>query len=554
MRMSRLVGRRYKERPAEATLESHAFLLRGGYARQMANGTYSLLPAGSRVAQKIESILREEMDRIGGQEVRMPGLPADEEPGRSAEAVVDLCRNEISGYKQLPFMVYRIQTTLPDAAQPGGGRARSGEFSVKHACSFHRTADELDHYYDVCRAAYRRVFIRCGIPETAAVRSDPGRMGGTVAHAFVLLCNAGEETVVTCDRCGCRADLEVAEGRIAAFPGEPEPLEKVHTPGMKTIGDVAGFLGVEPRQTAKVVFYDSDGEGKLVMALIRGDVAMNEAKLARIIHAEPVMAAEAKIRSVGAEPGFAAVMDIDRGRCRIVIDHTVGESGNLVCGANEVDYHYRNFNLDRELPGAQTVDVATVREGDGCPRCDGTLVFKRGIELGNIVQLGSRYAGPMGMTYLAEDGSGAVPLMGCYDLHLGRLFSSVMEARHDRFGPIWPISIAPWQVHVNALELGDGPVADAADQLYADLSGAGLEVLFDDRDERPGVQFAEADLIGIPHRFIVSRRNVAQGQVEWKRRDTGETGFCQPAEAVGLAEGWIADSLARIRAEADAVG
>ena len=577
MRMSELVGRRYKERPAEAALESHAFLLRGGYARQVANGIYSLLPAGLRVARKIEEIIRQEMDRIGGQEVQMPVVLTRElweESGRYGdvgselarfrdrsghdmllamtheEAVVHLCRGEIESYKQLPFMVYQIQSKFRDEPRSRGGLIRVREFVMKDAYSFHRTQEDLDRYYEACRAAYSRIFARCGVPETAVIQSDTGMMGGKVAHEFMLLCEAGEDTVAACDRCGYLANLEVAEGRIKAFPEDPLPLEKVHTPGTKTIEEVAGFLGVEPRQTAKVVFYDSDCDGKLVMALIRGDLELNETKLAKIIQAVPVKAGDDKIRSVGAEPGFASPMDIDPGRCRIVIDHTIGQSGNLVCGANEVDHHYRNFNVERDVPGAQTVDVVTVRDGSGCPECEGRLVLKRGIEVGNIFQLGTKYTTSMRMTYLEEDGKEAVPIMGCYGIGVGRLLSSVMEVKRDKYGPIWPVSIAPWQVHVNGLDLDREDVAACAETLYAGLGDAGIEVLFDDRNERPGVQFADADLIGAPYRFVVSRRNLAEGKVEWKRRDTGEKGQITPDEAAAVARQWIADGLADLESAA----
>jgi prolyl-tRNA synthetase len=581
MRMGELVGRRYKERPAEARLESHAFLLRGGYARQVSSGIYSLLPAGLRVARKIEGIIREEMDRIGGQEVRMPVvLPRElwEESGRYAdvgpelarfqdrsghdmllamtheEAVVHLCRSETTSYKQLPFMVYQIQTKFRDEPRSRGGLIRVREFTMKDAYSFHRTQEDLDRTYEVCSAAYSRIFARCGIPETVVIQSDTGMMGGKVAHEFMLLCDAGEDTVVACDGCEYLANLEVAEGQIEPTAENPKPLEKVHTPGMRTIEEVVDFLGVEPRQTAKVVFYDHDAEGRLVMALVRGDVELNETKLAKIIQAAPEMAADDRIRAVGAEPGFASPMDVDAARCRIVVDHTIAGSGNLVCGANEPDHHYRHFNLDRDLPGTETVDVATVREGDGCPACDGTLTLKRGIEVGNIFQLGTKYSRSMGMTYLEENSEEAVPIMGCYGIGVGRLLCSVMEAKHDKFGPIWPISVAPWQVHVNAIDVNQDEVRTAAEMLVADLAGAGLEVLFDDRNERPGVQFADADLIGIPIRFIVSPRNLAEGHLEWKRRDTGEKGFLEPGEAADAARTWIDESLAELDAKADAFG
>jgi prolyl-tRNA synthetase len=579
--MSQLIGRRYKERPAEATLESHAFLLRGGYARQVANGIYSLLPPGLRVARKIERIIREEMNRVGGQEVLMPVVLTRElweESGRyqsvgselcrftdrtghdmllamtHEEAVVHLVRNELTSYSQLPFAVYQIQTKFRDEPRSRGGLIRVREFTMKDAYSFHASQECLEETYERYRIAYHRIFTRCGVPETVCIASDTGMMGGKVAHEFMLLCDAGEDTVVACDSCGYLANLEVAEGGIERFRTDAQPLEKVHTPGKRTIEDVAAFLGVEPRQTAKVVFYDRDADGRPVMAIIRGDVELNECKLAKIIQTQPKMADDDRIRSVGAEPGFASPMGVDPAACRIVVDATIRDAGNLVTGANEVDYHYTGFNLDRDLPGVETVDIATVREGDGCPICSGRLLFKRGVEVGNIFQLGTKYSDAMGMRFLDEDGREQTPIMGCYGIGVGRLVSSVMEARHDKFGPQWPISIAPWQVHVNAIDYrSNDAVKTTAETLVAGLEAAGIEVLFDDRDERPGVQFADADLLGVPIRFVVSTRNLDKGELEWKRRDTGDKGFCKPDEAVGLAQGWIAAALADLDAKADGV-
>jgi len=578
MRMSQLVGKRYKERPAEAALESHAFLLRGAYARQVANGIYSLLPAGLRVARKIERIIREEMDRIGGQEVLMPVVqPRElwEESGRCRdvgpellrfqdraghdmvlamtheEAVLHLCRNEVTSYRQLPFMVYQIQTKFRDEPRSRGGLIRVREFTMKDAYSFHLDAADLEAYYETCRRAYRRIFARAGIRETVVVQSDTGMMGGRVAHEFMLLCEAGEDTVVGCDTCDYLANSDVAVSRVAPVGGDPLPLEKVHTPGKKTIEDVAAFLGVETRQTAKAVFYQADAEGKPVMALIRGDIEINELKLAKVIRAQPVPADEKAVAATGAVGGYASPMDLDPAKCRIVVDHTVAASANLVTGANEEDYHYRNFNLARDLPGVETVDIARVRAGDGCPRCAGRIVLHRGIEVGNIFQLGTKYTESMGMRVLDEKGNEIMPTMGCYGIGVGRLMSSVMEVRRDKFGPKWPMSIAPWHVHICALKLDVPAVREAAERLYADMQAAGVEVVFDDRGERPGVQFAEADLLGVPIRFIVGERNLAQGRIEYKRRDTGETGAVAPDEAVARAKVWIAAALAEADAEAD---
>lgn len=578
MRMSNLVGRRYKEKPAEATLTSHAFLLRGAYVRQVANGIYSLLPAGYRVIRKIERIIREEMDRVGGQEVLMPvTMPRElwEESGRyesvgpellrfedrtghdmllgmtHEEAVVHLSRHEATSYKQYPFMLYQIQTKFRDEPRSRGGLIRVREFTMKDAYSFHRTQEDLEETYRRCALAYSRIFARAGIPEVAVVASDSGMMGGKVAHEYMLLTEAGEDSIATCDRCGYLANAEVAQGRIACRAEEPLALEKVHTPGKQTIEEVAAFLGVDPMQTAKAVFYESDSEGRLVLAIVRGDIEVNEAKLAKAIRCAPQAAQDEAIRAAGAVPGYASPMGLKD--CRTIVDPTVAQSSNLVTGANEVDWHYRNFNQSRDLPEAEIVDIATVREGDGCPECEGSIALRRGIEVGNIFQLGSRYTEAMGMSYLDESGKAQTPIMGCYGIGVGRLMSSVMEVRNDKFGPVWPISIAPWQVQINALKMSKGDVRETADRLYEQLDGPGVEVLYDDRDERPGVQFSDADLVGAPLRLIVGERHLANGEVEFKTRDGAESGTVKVEEAAEMARRWVDESLAAIEARADAV-
>lgn len=572
MRLSQLLGSRYKERPAEATLASHIFLLRGGYIRQVANGIYSLLPPGLRVARKIEQIIREEMNRVGGQEVLMPVvMPRElwEESGRyqsvgaelvrfsdrtghgmvlgmtHEEAVVHLCRNEINSHAQLPFMVYQIQTKFRDEPRSRGGLIRVREFTMKDAYSFHASQQDLEQYYRECYRAYHRIFARVGIPEVVAVESDTGMMGGQVAHEFMLLTDVGEDTIVACDGSDYLANLEVACGRIEAFPEAPLPLEKVHTPNCRTIEEVAGFLGVPAHKTAKVVFYDRDADGKAVMVVLRGDRDVNEAKLAKVLQAAPVPAGEHRIRAAGAEPGFASPMGLDPAEWRIVVDHTVRDSNNLVTGANEPDYHYKNFNLARDVPGLATVDVVQVQEGDLSPDGKGRLVFKRGIEVGNIFQLGRKYTESMGMTYNDENGKPCVPIMGCYGIGVGRLVSSVIEAHHDEFGPIWPVSVAPWHVHINALKLNNQAVRDAAERLYAELTAADIETLYDDRNLSAGVQFADADLLGVPFRLIVGERNLKSGQVEWKRRGEQVSGLLPLTTASRTIIQMVEDALNR---------
>ncbi len=573
MRMSDLVGKRYKERPAEATLESHAFLLRGGYARQMANGIYSLLPPGLRVIRKIEAIVREEMDGICGQEVQMPVVQPRElwdESGRYGavgaelcrfqdrtghdmvlamtheEGVVHLCRNEITSYTQLPFMVYQIQTKFRDEPRSRGGLIRVREFTMKDGYSFHTSQEELDEYYQHCFKAYERIFARSGMPNVVAVEADSGMMGGAISHEFMMLTEVGEDTIVTSDDGSYIANQEVAAGEVEAFAEEALPLEKVSTPGKKTIEDVASFLGVEIRQTAKAVFYESDTEGKLVLAVVRGDREVNEAKLSKVIQTPPVPATDERIKAAGAIPGYASPIGLDSTKVRVVVDPTVRDSNNLVAGANEVDTHYKNFNLERDGSDAEIADIIMVQDGDRHSG-GGALRLSRGIEVGNIFQLGTKYSAAMGMTYDDADGNVQTPIMGCYGIGIGRMMGSIMEARRDKFGPQWPMPVAPWHVQVNALKLTNETVKETAESLYQSLVDAGVEVLYDDRDLRPGVQFAEADLLGIPIRLIVGERNLANGDIEVKRRDTGETSMHSVADVVELVKTWIAESIAEFQ-------
>ncbi len=537
MRLSRLIGKRFKERPAEAATDSHAFLLRGGYARLLPNGSFPLLPPGIKVLRKLEAVLRGELERLGGQEFRMSAvLPRDSsgEVGNTqygvkrewsrVEAAVRLCRNEIMSYAQLPCMVYQFQTGFRAKAHQSGGLAGAREFTALDAFSFHIAQEEATTHAQAMEQLLASVFSRLNISEVIVAESYAGEGTGTPARMFAWPWDAGEDTVAECDTCGYRAMGEAARGRVTGYPADPLPVEKVHTPNKKTIEEVAGFLGVPNHQTAKVVFYDSDHEGKLVVLLIRGDLEVNETKLARIIKAVPVAADERKILAAGSVPGFASPVGLDRSKIHLIVDHSIAESNNLVAGANEEDYHLKNFNLARDLPGVSTVDVAQAGSGDGCPLCDGRLVFRPCIALGYVQQMGTALTQMLSMTFLDEQGKAHAPAMIHGHLDLGRLFMTVMEARHDAYGPQWPMSIAPWTVHLNALKLELPEVKTAAENLYETLCASGIDVLFDDRNERPGVQFADADLLGAPIRIIVSERNLKNGQVEVKRRDTGESG------------------------------
>lgn len=572
MKMSKLVGRRIKEDPKDAKTVSHKFLIRGGYIRPVSAGIYSLLPTGERIVKKIEAIIREEMNRIDGQEVLMPVvLPADlwQESGRyesvgaellrfrdrnekpmilamtHEEAIVHLVRTELNSYKQLPVMLYQIQTKYRDEARPRAGLIRTREFTMKDAYSFHTDQADLERYYARCHEAYERIFRRVGMKNVLSIESNSGMMGGKVSHEFMAICDCGEDTVITNADYSYRANREIAVAAWKFEKGEPLPLEKVHTPGMKTIEDVAGFLGVKPENTGKAVFYQDAHTGELIFVLIRGDFEVNEVKLANALKVpELKFADDAAIEAAGAVPGFASPVGIDPAKARIIVDRSAAESGNLVVGANEMDYHYRNFNFDRDLAGSGCLvaDIACVREGDPCPLTGQPLQFLRGIEVGNIFQLGTKYSDTMHCDYLDRDGKSHPMVMGCYGIGVGRAMAAVIEQSCDEYGPIWPMSIAPWQVELCAINPEKEGVGEACERLYAELQAAGIEVLYDDRGEKAGSMFSDADLLGIPLRLVVSPRTLAEKQAEFKVRG------CRDAERIAL-DAAVSHVAARVEAE-----
>jgi prolyl-tRNA synthetase len=392
------------------------------------------------------------------------------------------------------------------------------EFTMKDAYSFHSSSEDLQEYYDRCFHAYERIFKRTGLSNVVSVASDTGMMGRAIANGFVAICSSGEDTIACCKSCDYKASADVAKGKTVPESAPVMALQKVHTPGMSTINDVASFLKIPASQTAKAVFFQSDRDDKPVFVIIRGDLEVNEFKLAKLIGVKPEKADDDTIIKIGAVAGYASPLGIDKTKCHIICDHSIRSSSNLACGANEKDFHYINFNLSRDLPEVETVDIATVREGDLCPHCKDYLTLKRGIEVGKIFQLGTKYTKSMNMQYLDEHGSSQTPFMGCYGIGIGRLMATVLELHHDDWGPKWPMSIAPWQVHICALKYSNDSVAKATNKLNQLLSDNHVEVLVDDRNERPGVQFADADLLGIPIRLIVSDVNLKDGLVELKLR------------------------------------
>jgi prolyl-tRNA synthetase len=559
MRVSHLFGETLRAAPAEAEVEGHRLLLRAGYVRQLAAGVFSYLPLGHRSMKKIEQIIREEMDAIGGQEITMPVVhPAElwQESGRwhdigeelvrfkdragrdlvlgmtHEEVVADLARREIRSYRQLPVLLYQIQTKFRDEPRPRAGLIRVREFTMKDSYSLDADEAGLERQYRHHYTAYFRIFSRCGLARVIAVRADTGMMGGKLAHEFIFLTDIGEDTVVRCDACGEAANLQVARFRKPEpAPEPPGPLQKVATPGASTIQALAQFLGVPESRTAKVVFFlatvPAEPTGRpertrqvLVMALVRGDMEVNETKLSNAIRARRLRpATPEEIRATGAEPGFASPIGVDRSAMLVVVDDLVARSPNLVSGANEPDYHYLNVNAGRDYQPDVVADIATAFAGAGCPRCGAPLRLARGVEVGNIFQLGTRYSEALGATYLDATGQARPIVMGSYGIGVGRLLACVAEAHHDERGLKLPVTVAPYEVHLVRLGREERDVESQADELYRALQAAGLEVLYDDREASPGVKFADADLIGLPLRVTVSPRSLAAGGIELKRRD-----------------------------------
>jgi prolyl-tRNA synthetase len=567
MKLSQLVGRRTKEVPREATSVSHQYLLRGGYARQLASGIYSILPLGKRVLAKIEAIIRQEMDSIGGQEVLMPiVMPRElwEESGRyqtidnsmvrfkdrnqkdfvlgmtHEEAVLALARAEVSSYKQLPVMLYQIQTKFRDEPRPRGGLIRVREFTMKDAYSFHRSREDLVRYYESCYKAYERIFARVGLKNTRVVESDTGMMGGAVAHEFMLEAAIGEDSLVLCDGCGYSANAEVAVCKHNQSAHMARALEKVATPSCKTIKELCTFLNVTPRQTAKAVFYsisDVDGAMTLVFCLTRGDKAVNDIKLSKILGMTSYeMASEEQIRSFGIEPGYASPVGLaNHDGLLVIIDSSIAGEGDLITGANMTEVHFLHFNVRRDVSCSYKVaDISSVVENDICAHCDGSLRLTRGIEIGNIFQLGNKYTSSMGMSYLDESGRSQTPVMGCYGIGVGRLMASIIEDSHDGRGPVWPWLVAPYQAHMCILDGNDKATTDRAKILYDELRNNGIEVLWDDTNAQAGVQFADADLIGAPLRLVISARNEKRGVIEFVLRDGSLKGEVKPTEVLSL--------------------
>ena len=560
MKLSRLLGQTLREAPSDAETAGHQLLLRAGYIRPLGSGIFSYLPLAHRSMAKIMQIIREEMNAIGGQELTMPVVhPADvwQETGRwyqigaemgrfkdrtnrdmvlamtHEEVVASLARSEIQSYRKLPMLVYQLQTKWRDDPRPRAGLIRVREFTMLDSYSLDADWDGLAQQYQAHYEAYFRIFQRCGLP-VVAVQSDTGMMGGKLAHEYMYLTPIGEDTLFFCDSCGFSANRQVSAFRKTAPAGEALlPLEPVATPGVSSIADLADFLQIPAARTAKAVFFtatpaDADLPPELIFAVVRGDMDVNETKLANAVGAKDLRpATDEEIRAAGAEPGYASPVGI-RG-VRVVVDDLVPACPNLVAGANQPDLHLRNVNYGRDYTASLVADIVAARAGDGCPQCGEPMRMSRGVEVGNIFQLGTRYSEALGCTFLDEQGESHPIIMGSYGIGVGRLLGCIAEEHHDERGLCLPPAVAPYPIHLVLLS-GKTGVADAAANELADaLTAAGLEPLFDDRNEYAGVKFADADLIGLPLRINISERSLKQGSVEFKPRAGGEV-FLVPLE------------------------
>ncbi|MBQ8689369.1 MAG: proline--tRNA ligase [Clostridia bacterium] len=545
MKLEKLVGERFKEKPSDCSVESHALMVRGGYMKYVANGIFSSYMPLKRITRKIEQILREEMDAIDGQEVSFPVvMPASiwQESGRyesigkelvrfndrngspvvlgmtHEEAAVQLVREYGQSYMKYPFMIYQIQTKFRDEARPKSGLIRVREFTMKDAYSFHTSQADLEEYYDKCHKAYERIFARAGIPEVVSVASDSGMMGGSISHEFMLLTDIGEDSIVICPECNYRANMEAAENITEYTRTAPsEELKKVHTPNIHTIDEVCAFLGCEEKTSCKAVVYQRNSDDKYIVLFLRGDLEVNETKLTNFLGFD-IHPAVITLES-GLKAGYIGPVGLD-GDYIVLYDKSLKEMNNLACGANEEEYHCTGLDMQRDVPNAEYHDFAKIQEGGICPSCGKhSITISRGIEVGNIFQLGTKYTKSMNMTYTDSEGNTQHPIMGCYGIGVGRLAAAICEVHHDDYGPIWPVSIAPWQVHLCAVRSDDAEVKAYADKLYTELQRKGIEVIYDDRNISAGVMFSDADLLGVPYRVIVSPRNMKQSIVEISSRD-----------------------------------
>ena len=549
MRTSNFLIATQKETPSDAEVVSHQLMLRAGLIRKLASGLYTWLPLGLRVLRRVEAIVRQEMDRSGGQEVSMPVVqPAElwQESGRweqygpellrikdrhdrdfclgptHEEVVTDLVKNEVRSYKQLPINLYQIQTKVRDEIRPRFGIMRSREFLMKDAYSFHSSQASLEQTYQLMHQTYSRIFTRLGL-EFRPVIADTGSIGGSASHEFHVLANSGEDDIAFSDSSDYAANVEMAQALAPPGDRAAPTMERaeVATPGVKTIEDLANFLSVDPDTTVKTLVVHSDQENELVALVLRGDHQLNGVKAEKLsgVACPLQMADEAEVRQVlGA--GFGSLGPVGL-KINLIVDRSAAHLADFTCGANRDDYHLTGVNWERDCPLQRVEDLRNVVEGDPSPDGQGSLQIKRGIEVGHIFQLGTKYSESMGASVLDENGKSVTMTMGCYGIGVSRIVAAAIEQNHDDKGIIWPASMAPFQLAIVPLNMHKSEaVASCAEQLYQQLQDAGVDVLLDDRNERPGVKFADMELIGIPHRIVIGDRALAEDNIEYKgRRD-----------------------------------
>jgi prolyl-tRNA synthetase len=567
MRYSKFFIPTHKETPSDAEVISHQLMVRAGMIRKLTAGIYTYLPAGLRVIKKIDAIIREEMNRAGAIELLMPAVqPAElwQESGRwdyygrellrfkdrhnrdgclgptHEEVITDLVRNEIHSYKQMPVNFYQIQTKFRDEVRPRFGLMRGREFIMKDAYSFDADEEGANRSYEAMHEAYSRIFRRCGL-KFRAVEADTGTIGGRYSHEFMVLAETGEDQVVSCESCDYAANLEKAE--VSPPLTEPEnnkdgmkPVAEVLTPGQRSVEEVTRFLAVAPQQLVKTMILKADGQ--IVAALIRGDHELNEAKLKNCLGVQAVELAdpEAVEQATGAPMGFAGPMGL---KVRIVADAAIRTMVNFVTGGNRKDLHLRNVNLNRDFKVDRFGDIRVVTPDDRCPRCGGGILFNRGIEVGHIFKLGTKYSDALRAFYLDSSGQERPIVMGCYGIGVGRTAAAAIEQNHDQNGIIWPIPIAPFEVVILPLQMHDPAVVETAEKLYADLRAGGIDVLLDDRDERAGIKFNDADLIGFPIRVTVGVKGVRKGELEIMRRSDSHSAAAPVLEAAETLKTWV---------------
>jgi len=542
MRVSKLFGKTVREEPGGTDLESHRLMLKAGMIHQSASGVYSYLPLAWRSLRKIEQIIREEIDAVGGQEVRLSVLqPRElwEQSGRDAEFGPGLFRLQdrrdrelvmaptheellttivnanVNSYRDLPFIIYQIQTKFRDEQRPRGGLLRVREFDMKDAYSFDTDEESLDDSYQAMVQAYKNIYARCGLP-AIMVEADSGAIGGKDSQEFILLADSGEDTVVICPSCDYAANLEKAVFKKSTVAVDaPEDLEEVHTPGVKTIEDLASFLDIPASKTLKAVFYMADGE--VLVIAIRGDLEVNEIKLTNALGARELrLATPEEVRDAGLVAGSASLVGLEG--IKTVADDSINLGSNFVVGANKKEYHLRNANHPRDFQPDVITDIALAQDGDTCLKCDASLEARRGIEVGHVFKLGTRYSEVLGASFTNAEGEQLPIIMGCYGIGVGRLLAGSIEQHHDEKGMVFASPIAPYQVSLIGMNVEQQAVSETAEKLYEELTSMGVEVLYDDREESAGVKFNDADLLGLPLRLVVSPRNLKQNAVEFKGR------------------------------------